>query len=45
MTATDVVTFPGSVAVIAALVLVVAAFTAGLFAIVDFIARALTDQH
>lgn len=45
MTGTDVVTFPGSVAVIAAIVLVVATFTAGVFAIVDYLARTLTDKH
>lgn len=45
MTEADVIAFPGSIAVIAVIVLVVATFTAGLFAIVDYIARALTDKH
>lgn len=45
MTATDVITFPGSIAVIAAIVLVVATFTAAAFAIVDWLARALTDKR
>lgn len=41
----DVITFPGSIAFIAAIALVLAAFTAGVFAIVDFLARTLTDKH
>lgn len=45
MSASDVITFPGSIAFIAALVLVLATFTAGLFAIVDYLARALTDKQ
>lgn len=35
---TDIVTFPGSVALIAAIFLVLAAFTAGVFSLVDAIA-------
>lgn len=41
----DVIAFPLWIALIAALVLVVATFTAGAFAIVDYIARSLTDHR
>lgn len=37
--------FPGWIALVAALALVLASFTAGMFAIVDYLARALTDQR
>lgn len=36
--------FPGWIALIAALALVLAMFTAGLYAVVDYLARALTDK-
>lgn len=44
MTGADVLAFPGSVALIAAIALVLAMVSAGLYAIVDFLARALTDH-
>ena len=37
--------FPGWIALIAAIALVLAMFSAGIYAVVDYVARALTDQH
>lgn len=38
----EVITFPGSIAVIAAIVLVLAAFSAAVFTVIDYVARALS---
>ena len=41
----DVIAFPGWIAFIAAIALVLAMFTAGLYAVIDYLARALTDSR